>query len=489
MYSSLTAYAQESTLLWQRTFGGEGDDHISAIAQDAGGNIYIATTIQSINNFNILLSKVDSEGNTIWNNVIGGSGDEIAASLVVDQNNDVLLLASSTSKDQFLPNAFGYQDVVLMRYSQDGGLVSKYHYGGSFIDLPSTMIINSVGNIVIGGHSRSSDGDLTENNGQFDIWTFEVDYDGIILWQRSFGGNDEDICQKIVQLNNGDYILVGHSASYDGPYSDNRGDYDILIIKMDQQGNPDWQRLYGGSLADYSADVVLMPKGGLLIAGNSFSNDYYAGGNYGGSDAWVIEISKSGELVWEQNYGSYGNESVAALMTTSTGLRLLGTTNSSSLNESTNHGAQDLWLYDIDGLTRDITNQTLFGASGFDSGTAMIGQDDGTILLAGSTTSSDGVIKENNGKNDGWLFKVRQSIEDESETFIHPNPSSGVFYLNNLPASSSITVIDQAGNVVYKTEDDRAFATVIDLSQLPAGVYFLQVESETRQEVKRIVKS
>ena len=489
LFLSAGLSAQESSLLWQKTFGGEGNDQISALTQDSDDNIYIATTIQTINNHDILLSKVDPLGNIIWNKKIGGIGDEEATDLLIDNNGNLLLLASSTSIGDFLPNANGYQDIVLAKYTTQGEQLSINNYGGSFIDTPSSMLINNSGNIVISGSSRSKDGDLTANNGQYDMWMFELDAFNQIIWQKSFGGNDDDINTKLLQLKSGDYLLVGESTSYDGDYADNLGDLDVLLIKTDIHGNQLWQNSLGGFYADAPADALELETGNVVVAASTFSSSSDVSHNNGGSDVWLFEIDANGLLLWEESYGSIGNETAAALMPSANGFILLGTTNSITLSNSANHGEQDLWLYAIDGETKTITEQTLYGSSGFDSGKAMLQQADGSILLAGSTTSNDGLVYSNSGKQDGWLLKLSEpGLGTVNETMVHPNPSTGVFYLNQLPKNSSIRVTDQTGHEVYAQQAITRFSAVIDLGSLPSGVYLFQIESTERTEVKRVIK-
>lgn len=483
------ASAQESNLLWQKTFGDDGNDQISALAEDENGNIYIATTVQAINNHDILLSKVNPNGVNIWDKKIGGSGDDVATALLIDANGDLLVLASSTSSGSFLPGAKGYQDIVLMKYNTDGFQLSIHNYGGSFIDIPSSFIINQAGNLVISGSSRSINGDLTNNNGQYDMWMFELDQNNTIIWEKSFGGNDEDINTKLTQLGNGEYLLVGQSTSYDGAFADNLGDLDVLAIKTDVNGNQIWQKSFGGAYSDEAADVLEISSGHIVIASSTFSASYDVSKNYGGSDIWVFEINGDGDMIWEQSYGSIGNETAAALMPSANGFLLLGTSNSVTLDNSQNHGAQDLWLYEIDADSKEVIGQALYGSSGFDSGKAMLQQKDGSIILGGSTTSNDGLVQENSGKKDGWLLKLSEtSMQATQETMVHPNPSTGLFYLNQLPANSSIKVVDQTGQVVMAKQENTLFSAVMDLSSLPNGVYLFQIESSERSEVKRVIK-
>lgn len=484
--------SQKSSILWQKTIGGKGDDNITTITKDQSGNIYVLGSVQSKvngqNYFNndVFISKLNQSGEQLWRKTIGGSGDEFGYALKFDSHNEIIALLSSNSMDNGFTSD-GYEDIYMYRLSEEGNIISKHKYGGQFIDIPSDIIQRKNGDYIFFGSSRSHDGDLTENFGMFDFWLVNIDYNGNIKWQRSYGATDDEIAQKVIELDNQDLVLLGNSTSYDGAYSDNVGDADIVLINTNSNGELLWQKSYGGQFNETANDILVEENGNFLVCGSTFSYLFDVSYNAGGSDIWIFEAESNGELIREKTFGSDGNESLAGMEKTPDGYILLGTTSSEYLNDASNNGAQDLWLYELN-MDLELTNQALFGASGFDSGNALLLQNDGTIIIGGSTNSSDGLIYENNGGNDALLLKVGEFYSKEHQkAWIHPNPSSGIFYVNQLPENSSINVYNHNGQVLFDLHEAGPYAAILDLSKLPAGLYILTITSTEGQESHKLI--
>ena len=75
---------------------------------------------------------------------------------------------------------------------------------------------------------------MTENNGQNDAWVFKINAQGNIKWQTSVGGSNVDLLMGITELNSGSIIAVGNTNSSDIDISENKGFSDVLIIKAKQ---------------------------------------------------------------------------------------------------------------------------------------------------------------------------------------------------------------------------------------------------------------
>jgi hypothetical protein len=70
------------------------------------------------------------------------------------------------------------------------------------------------------------------NHSFFDYWVVKLDSIGTITWQKSFGGNWNDIGRSIQQTSDGGYIVAGLSSSTNGDVSGNHGSADYWVIKL-----------------------------------------------------------------------------------------------------------------------------------------------------------------------------------------------------------------------------------------------------------------
>src|SRR6185437_9429986 len=121
-------------------------------------------------------------------------------------------------------------------------------------------------------------------------------------------GLDEAHCVRLT--NDGGYIVAGESGSYDGDVTGKRpsgpGDYDIWILKVDNVGNIQWKRCYGGTANESGYFIQTTSDGGYVVAGSSSSSNYDLTCNSGNMDAWAFKINNAGDLQWQKSFG--GND-------------------------------------------------------------------------------------------------------------------------------------------------------------------------------------
>src|SRR4249919_186749 len=117
--------------------------------------------------------------------------------------------------------------------------------GGNGDDQLGGLWPTTDGGMVLGGRSYSYiSGEKTENNrGIDDYWVVKLNREGNIEWQRTFGGTDVDEILALQQTSDGGYILTGKSVS--SPSADkaeNKGVFDFWVIKLNSFGSVEWQK-------------------------------------------------------------------------------------------------------------------------------------------------------------------------------------------------------------------------------------------------------
>ncbi|MFM7902771.1 MAG: hypothetical protein ACKPAD_12405, partial [Bacteroidota bacterium] len=101
-----------------------------------------------------------------------------------------------------------------------GNKIWDKRYGGTDDDFATSIVINQNGGILIGGYSQSlAGGDKSQFcQGQWDYWVVRIDMNGNLLWERTFGGNYTDWLFDMTATSDGGYVLAGQS------FSENTGD-------------------------------------------------------------------------------------------------------------------------------------------------------------------------------------------------------------------------------------------------------------------------
>ena len=169
-----------------------------------------------------------------WARTYGGSNDNVAFS--VQQTTDGGYIAAGYT------NSFGLQsyDIWILKLDAFGDIVWQKTYGGYNTDYAYCVQQTNDGGYILAGSTNSF------GAGGNDYWVLKLNKSGDIEWQRSYGGPQDDVARSIQQTFDGGYIVVGET------YSFGSGRYDMWILKLDANGNIEWQRVYGSDLDDYA---------------------------------------------------------------------------------------------------------------------------------------------------------------------------------------------------------------------------------------------
>ncbi len=150
------------------------------------------------------------------------------------------------------------------------------------------------------------------------------------IWDKTLGGDQDDIASSIIATSDGGYIIIGNSnsnISNDKTENNisNSGDY--WIVKINSSGQKVWDKTIGGSDNDIPKSIIETSDGGFIIAGNSYSgisgdkteaNNRDNNGN-SNFDYWIIKINSSGKKVWDKTFGSVNRDDLKSIVATPDG--------------------------------------------------------------------------------------------------------------------------------------------------------------------------
>jgi len=143
--------------------------------------------------------------------------------------------------------------------------------------------------IIVGGTSAFG-------AGRCDVSLVKTDSEGEMLWNRTFGGSDDDEGWSVHETNDGGYIIAGRTFSFGA------GGCDIYLVKVDSDGNEEWSNNFGGSDYDFSQSVEQTVDGGYIVAGSTFSF------GAGGCDMYLVKVDSDGNEEWNSTFGGSGDE-------------------------------------------------------------------------------------------------------------------------------------------------------------------------------------
>jgi hypothetical protein len=167
-----------------------------------------------------------------------------------------------------------------------------------------------------------------------------------ILWEKSYGGKHADYLFDAQPTADYGFILAGSSLSSKtgNKTDDNHGDLDYWIWKMDEKGDLDWQKSFGGSGFDLLQSIKNTRDGGFILAGTSNSpKDFQKKEPCKGlADYWVIKLDAKGEELWQRTLGGSGQDELLCAFQTRDGGYMLGGSSSSSTEINNLHNPQPL---------------------------------------------------------------------------------------------------------------------------------------------------
>lgn len=218
----------------------------------------------------------------------------------------VLDVSASNGQGDRLTNIQGRHaggDYWIIKLSSSGVKEWSNYYGGTFTDTAYSAIQTNDNGYIIVGSSDSTDVDISNNKGNYDFWIIKISELGTLIWEKSFGGDQVDEARSISQMADGNYLVIGDTRSSNIDVSQNNGAADVWIIKISPEGSLIWEKTLGGSSFDVGRSISKTQDEGFLIAGNSRSSDGVLDINNGQNDALVMKINNSGYLEWQKTIG------------------------------------------------------------------------------------------------------------------------------------------------------------------------------------------
>ena len=299
-------------------------------------------------------------------------------------------------------------------------ITSVKTFGGSKNDAAQSILKTSDGGYAVLGYTQSLNGDILDKSDEsFDYWMLKFDADNLMQWQKTFGGSLDDKGSDLLQTSDGGYIIFGSSKSSDGDLTNNAGDNDFWMVKLDSNGNIDWQKTFGFLGLDLGITVIPTNDNGFLLSGvldvtasggegNSklSSTKRHAGGDY-----WIIKLDASGTKQWSKYYGgTFTDTPYDAIQTPDNGFIIVGSSDSEDVDISSNRGSYDFWVLKVSEFGI-LEWEKSFGGSEIDEAWGIEHSGDGNYLIVGDTRSMDQQISNNKGAADIWIIKITPNGE------------------------------------------------------------------------------
>jgi len=297
-------------------------------------------------------------------------------------NGELAFSVAQTSDDGYIITGrtksygAGSDDVWLIKTNSNGDEIWNKTFGGTDYDSGGSVAQTSDGGYIITGET------VSYGVGDYDVWLIKTDNNGNEMWNKTFGGTDYDSGHSVEQTPDGGYIIGAYTVSYGA------GNGDIWLIKTDSTGNEMWNTTFGGNYYDDIGSLEEISNDGYIITGGTYS---YGAGN---GDVWLIKTDNNGNEMWNKTFGGANCDDGQFVEEISYGGYIIV-----GGSESYGAGSDELWLIETDSNGNEVWNMT-FGGTNWDCGLSVAQTSDGGYITTGGTFSYG------MGNRDVWLIKI-----------------------------------------------------------------------------------
>ncbi|MDP8205518.1 MAG: hypothetical protein P9L92_02555 [Candidatus Electryonea clarkiae] len=233
-----------------------GHEHGNKLLRTSDGNLVILGSITSqFREFgtDILLLKTKSSGKVIWknkfSNVFSAGGRDIL------ETSDGSLVMISTNTDHL-------SDIWLIKIDPSGNLIWERSFGDKGGEYGKAFTKTTDGGYLLLADKESG---IDDN----DLWLVKTDSEGIEEWNKGFGGNRNERGIKVISSNESSYLICGVANQRWWSKV-----YDLLLIKINSDGSVIWERKIGTKSNDYLIDVCITDDDGYMILYTSAKYNY-----------------------------------------------------------------------------------------------------------------------------------------------------------------------------------------------------------------------
>ncbi|MDP8205671.1 MAG: T9SS type A sorting domain-containing protein [Candidatus Electryonea clarkiae] len=464
--ASIPASAQPPDTLWTRTFGGiEWEEAYSVQQANDGGFIISGWTFYFDDGpSDIWLIKTDSNGQEEWNQTFGVG------------HNGGGYCSQQTNDGGFVITGWRSGDMLLIKTDATGNLEWDQTFGGQILDGGRSVQQTADNGYIIVGYTHSF------GAGWCDMWLIKTDSTGNEEWNQTFGGTDWDFAYDGQQTYDGGYIIAGSTESF------GVGGKDVWLIKTDQAGDEEWNRTFGGEGNEIGWSVQQTTDGGYIITGVTWSF------GAGRSDLWLVKTDSNGTEEWNRTFGGSENDGgYSVQQTIDSGYIITGYTKSFGavvrdlwLIKTDSIGIEE-WnktLGDDHAVTGLDGQQTEDGGYIFSGMIQLFGGDSSDVWLIRLASEEDDVVESTtNNPAEYVLEEICPNPFNSTTTITVGVPTQSELNLNifNITGQQITTLANERYAPGYHQFTFNA-------DELPSGIYFIHASVPGKMsEVRKVV--
>ena len=248
--------------MWSQTFGSSEQDEIFDFNTTSDGGFILigATETSAVTQSDVWLIKTDANGNEQWTQTIEYGGSDEGRGVQQTPDGGYIIVGYVNG---------GTNQVLIIKTDSGGNETWHRLYDIGMAALPNTIGQSSDNGYIVSGSFMSTS--------LYDAFVIKTNASGDTAWTYTYSEPGYEMGNDIVEVENNNYILYGLTTSIGA------GNSDVLMIKLNSNGNEMWTHTIGTALGESGMRITKLNDGSFIAAGNRESNA-------GNSEIWLLRF-------------------------------------------------------------------------------------------------------------------------------------------------------------------------------------------------------
>jgi len=392
--------------------------------------------------YDVFVAKLNARGDVEWARIYGGPDDDDTVAICEARGGGYFVAAMTRSFGA------GQADLWVLKLDARGGVLWQKTYGGTNGDGTPFVRATADGGCYLVGTT------ITFGAGGEDAWVLKLDGEGMVEWQRTYGGESYDSVGDVALTPEGGLVLTARTLSFQTPEGVwVRG---IWVVHLDALGNIERQKVYvAPGDAAWGWAVRPTSDGGCIVGGTAQTTGWYP---------WVLKLDGQGEIQWEKIFPGGGEDQVRFVAEAADGGFLAGVRWHSSA------GIWKIWVVKFDASGGLLWERT-YRAGSYDEVFDGMATADGGFMMAGVTEVQDPA------RAVAWILKLNaDGLVDGTCDFISNDPTT-ITDTNVLVLDTDATVMDTSVVGIDTNATVRDVPTTVTEQCGDGGCVFLDCDN------------
>lgn len=291
------------TVVWERTFGGSGDDSATAAATTTDGGFIIAGNTD-LNRGDVFVIRLDAAGRALWQKTYSKPPAARAVDIDPLPEGGFLVLAET---GEFTGDAAAWSDIWILKLQPAGGVAWARTIDAAAADRPRDILTFPDGSFIA---SVSASDPETKKS---DMLFLKLDANGRDVWKRAYALDDINDPVSLLAGEGDGFMALAVTESADA-------DPETRLLSFDADGALSWDRSFAPGLYNRGRDLARAADGGYVAAGLTRSDPS------ANSDLWLMKLNPSGDVVWTRTFGGPADDAATAVRALPGGFLIAGET-------------------------------------------------------------------------------------------------------------------------------------------------------------------